>query len=168
MRAPHAVDIEKLGNVLCAPAADTREQIAAIAVCGHHHGAADKYLAGFGHGLKPGGDVDAVAIHIAIVLDDIAEVDAYAQLERPFVETLLDGKRRINGLVDAWKHRKKAVPGRFEGAAAMPGDCGVDQIIEHRAQLGIGGSLVFSHQQAVADNVSGHDRGKLAFHHRSP
>ena len=142
--------------------------IAAIALGRHHHGAADEYLAGFRHGLKPGGHVDAVAIHIAIVLDDIAEVDAYAQLEGPLVKTLLDGKRRINGLVDARKYCKKAVPRGLEDASTMAVDCGVDQIVEDGAQLGIGGSLVFSHQQAVADNVSGHDCRKLALHYQSP
>ena len=150
------------------PAAHTGKHVAAIAVSGHHNCAADEYLPGFGHRLKPRGHVDAVTIHIAIIFDDIAEVDAYAQLKRAVVEPLLDCKCGINGLIDARKHRQKTVAGRLEGAAAVARDCGVDQIVEYRPQLRIGGSLVFSHQQAVADDVSGHDRSKLAFHHRSP
>ena len=81
---------------------------------------------------------------------------------------MLDSSGRINGFVDAWKHRQKPVPGHLEDASAMPRDCGFDQIIEDRAQLFIGGGLVFGHHQAVADYVGGHDRGELAFHQRFP
>ena len=167
-RPPHAVHFEQLGNILGAPAADPGEQIAAIALGRHHHSAADEYLAGLGHRLKPGRDVDPIAIDIAIVLDDIAEVDADAQLERPVVKALLDGKRRINGLVDAREHRKEAVTRRFEGASAMAGDGGVDQIVKDSAQLCIGRRLVLGHQPAVADDVSGHDCRELALHFSLP
>ncbi len=164
MPTPHTIDIEKLGNVFRAPAAHAREHLAAIAVCGHNNGATDEDAARVGHGLKPCGHVDAVTIHVAVVFNNIAEIDAYAQLERAVVETLLDGERRVDGFIDAWKHRKKAVAGVLERPPTMPSHRGFDQIIEYRAQVGVGGSFVFSHQQAVADNVGGHDRSELAFH----
>ncbi|MGO6684096.1 hypothetical protein, partial [Rhizobium leguminosarum] len=37
---------KQLGNILGAPAADSGEQIAAVSLGGHHHSAADEYLAG--------------------------------------------------------------------------------------------------------------------------
>src|SRR5918996_4883907 len=116
MGAPYPVDIKRLGNVFGAPAAHTCEHLAATAVCGHDDSAADKDATGDGHRLKPCGDINAVAVRIAIILDDITEVDAYAQLKRAVVEPLLYSKGRINGFVDAWKHRQKPVPGRLEGA----------------------------------------------------
>ena len=139
-RAPHAVHVEELGNVLCPPAAHTSEHIAAVAVRRHHDGAADEYLAGIRHGLKPGGDVDAITVDITVIFDDIAEVDADAQLERPVVKALLDGQRSINRLVDAREHGKKAVSRGFEGGPPWRAMVGFDQIVKNSAQLSIGGS----------------------------
>src|SRR5882757_6257282 len=65
--------------------------------------------------------------------------------------------RGLHGPAGIWLHEPKLA--EVYVASAMPRDCGFDQIIEDRAQLFIGGGLVFGHHQAVADDVGGHDRG---------
>ena len=163
-RAPYAVDVEKFGNVLGPPAADADEPVRAVAVGRHHHGAADEYLPRIAHGLKTGGHIDAVAVYVAVIFDDIAKIDADAQLERALVEAFLYGQRRINRFVDAGKHGEKAVSRRLDDAPAMAGNGRVNELIKNSAQLRVGGSLVFGHQQAVADDIGGHDCRELAFH----
>ena len=46
-------------------------------------GARDADAAGFGKGLEPGRDVDAVAVEIVALDDDVAEIDADAELDAP-------------------------------------------------------------------------------------
>ena len=82
-------------------------------------GALDVDAAGFGHALQPGGDVDPVAEHVAVGGDDIAEVDADAQLQRPARERVLDRHGRVERLAHAAESRKEAVAGRLEEVAAV-------------------------------------------------
>ena len=71
-----------------------------------HHGGADVDAAGLGHGLEPGGDVDAVAEDVALLLDHVAEIEPDPQLERPAGEAVLDRHRRIERLAGAAEARR--------------------------------------------------------------
>ena len=44
-------------------------------------GLGDAYPADIGHLLEPGGDIDAVAVDVALIEDDVAEIDADAELD---------------------------------------------------------------------------------------
>ena len=146
------------------PAPDTGKIRAAVPVGAAHHSVADKDAAGIGHRLQPRGDVHAIAEHVAIVFDDIAEIDADAQTERAVREAGLNLYCRVQRLVDARKRRQEPVAGALVGASSMALQHGHDEIVESRAQRHIGRRFILGHQSAVADDVAGNDRGKLAFH----
>src|SRR5688500_15535504 len=96
------IDFDGLGNVLAAPPANSLEAIGAVLVGASHHRRAHVYAARLGHGLEPRGDVDAVAEHIPVFFDHVAEIETDAQLERARRETVLNRDSRVEGLVHAW------------------------------------------------------------------
>ena len=133
--------------------------------------AGERDAAGLGQRLQAGGDVDAVAVDVVAVDDDVAQVDAYAEVH-PFVigqarvalghhPLHLDGTGdRVD---DAREFQQQAVAGGLDDAAAVGLDDGVGGgavVLEARQRAG----LVEPHQPAVAGDVGGDDRREPACH----
>jgi hypothetical protein len=99
------------------------------------HDAAHTDPAGLGHGFEAGGDVDAVAVNVALVDDNIAEIDADAELDAPFNQDVsvalghraLHLGRAAHCTHDAGKLDQRAVAGGFDKAAAVLLDLWVEQ-----------------------------------------
>ena len=133
--------------------------------------ARDADAAGLGQLLHPIGDIHAVAEEVAALYHDVADIDADAELQ-PLVlghrlvapgDLLLDLDRAQARLHGARELGDDAVAGAVEDAPAMGRHQPVDDLTM-RPQ-GVERSLLVSpHQPAVAGDVGGKDRGKLAFH----
>ena len=91
--------------------------------------------AGLGQGFEPRRDVDPVAVDVVVVDDDVAEIDADAELQPPLRLDVgvalghpalhLDSKaHRVD---DAGELDQHAVAGGLDDAAAVLGDLGVAQ-----------------------------------------
>ena len=124
-----------------------------------------------GDAFQSRGDVDAVAHQIAVAfLDDVAEVNADAELDRavgrkPGValdHAVLHLDGAAHGFDDAAELDDRPVAGAFDHAALMHGDGRIDQIAAQRAQPRQSAILVRAGRTAVADNVGGEYRGDLA------
>ena len=133
--------------------------------------ARDADTARLGQLLHAIGDVHAIAEEVAALHDDVADIDADAELE-PLVlghrlvapgDLLLDLDRAQAGFHGARELGDHAVAGAVEDAPAMGRDQPVDDLAM-RTEGVERGLLVIAHQPAVAGDVSGKDCGKLAFH----
>ena len=121
--------------------------------------------------LEPRGDIDAVAHQIAVgLLDDIAEVDADAELDAsldrhagvPLHEAVLHLDGAAHGVDHASEFNERAVAGAFDDAPSMHGDGRVDQIAAQRTKSGKRAILVRAGEPAVADHIGDQDRRYLA------
>lgn len=118
-----------------------------------------------GQGLQAGGDVDDIAEEIAVVVDDVADLDTGAEQHAP--------RRRLVGAapvhpaldLDGAGHRRDAageldqepVARGLDQATAMRRDARVDQLAAVALQVGQRAGLVLAHQPAVAGGVQGED-----------
>ena len=90
--------------------------------------------AGRRQGLQPRRDIDAVAVERAVLDDDVADIDADAQLQPPpgrhgrvlARQPLLDRKGGLDGGDDAGELHQQAVAGGVDQPAVAPGDCARD------------------------------------------
>ena len=121
----------------------------------------DAHAARLGDPLEARRDIDAVAENIVVVEDDVADMDADAeldpQLRRDVARTLshralqLDRAAcRIDGAGELDQH---AVAGGLDDAAVMRGDAGIDDGLAQHLELRQRALLVTAHQPAVAGNV---------------
>ena len=94
------------------------------------HPRRDANPAGLGQGFEPGGDVDPVAENVAVLDDDIADIDADAEFD-PFRSgdpgiapghRLLPFARAAQGVDHAGELDEEAVAGGLDQPAAMLGD----------------------------------------------
>ena len=117
---------------------------------------------GLGNAFQPGGDVDAVAHHVAVcLLDHIAQMDTDTELDtalgRQSGIALDEAVLNLNGAAHSVDHAAKldkiTVSGAFDDAAMMHGDCGVDQIAAKRAQSRQGSIFVRAREPTIADHV---------------
>src|SRR5581483_4921873 len=121
----------------------------------------DADATGIGDAFEPRGDVDAVAKDVVVVDDDVADMDADAELD-PLglgdvdiaqVHAALDLDRatdRIDGTAEFDQH---AVAGGLDDATAIFGDFGIDESLSAGFETGEGAVLVDAHQTAVARNI---------------
>jgi hypothetical protein len=126
------------------------------------HHPADADAAGLGKRLQPRGDIDAVAVDVALVDDDVADIDAHAKLDTPVtgrasiapghVTLDIDGAaHRIN---DAGEFDQHPIPGGLDDPAAVFLDLRIDQLAPRRLQRGERSLFVGAHQTAIAGNIS--------------
>jgi hypothetical protein len=85
--------------------------------------------AALGHLLEPDGDVDALAVDVAAVDDDVAEIDAMrgrAARRRHVVGIVGQDPLRLDGAFhrvdDAVEGDQRPIAGGLDDAAAVPGD----------------------------------------------
>ena len=132
----------------------------------------DADAASFGNAFQPRGNIDAVAEDVALVDDDVADVNADAQFDAPvggFVRIalrhsalLLDGA--AGGVHGAAEFDQDAVAGAFDDAAAMLGDRRLQQFATMSVEPGERAFLVRPHQPAVAGNIPGENGRKPPLH----
>ena len=128
--------------------------------------------------FQPRSDVDAVAIDAAFIVDDIADIDANAELHAPFwlnrsvalCHFGLDSDRASDRVHHAGKFGENAIAGGVDDAPAEFANhwkhhCLMPLEVTHRARL------VRAHQRAITGDVRGQDGGepaRLALRHSSP
>ena len=127
------------------------------------------HRAGHGDAARPGDaldarrDVDAVAIDVVVLEDDVAEMDADAEFDAPVLRhvdiALAHPALDLGGTGDGVHHAREldqhAVAGDLDDAALMLGDLGVRHLAAVRLERCERPSLVEAHEPAVADHVGG-------------
>ena len=134
--------------------------------------ARNAHTAWLGHRLQARGDVDAVAIDVVVLDDDVAEIDADAKpdplgLSGALVaidHAALDHGRTLDGVDDAGELDQRAVAHELDHAAAEFLDSGVDQFAPAALQPLKRADLVLAHEPAVADHIGCKDRGEPSLH----
>ena len=125
----------------------------------------------FRDALEPGRDVDAVAVDAGLVVDDVAQVDADAELHaarlgHPLVARRHDGLDLDPALsrVDyARELGQDAIPRGVDDAAAVAADQRQDRRLVP-LEVADRRGLVLSHEAAVAGDVGGENGGEPALH----
>jgi hypothetical protein len=120
--------------------------------------------------LEPGGDVDALAEDVVAVDDDVAEVDADAELERAFGGQVTLGHGALHGdcALDGVDHTgeldQRPVAHGLDDAPVPRGDGRIERLAPETPQCGDGAGLVRFHHAAVAHYVRGEDRSEPSRH----
>ncbi len=117
--------------------------------------------AGFRHRFQTRRHIDAVAENVAAVDDDVADVDADAELDALVGGDLgvardhaaLQVDRAAHRIDDALELHQNAVVGGLDDAPAVLRDLGIDQLPPVRLHLAERAFLVGAHQPAVAGDV---------------
>ena len=134
------------------------------------HGTRDADAAGLRQCLQPRRDVDTVAIDVAAVGDDVAEVDpdakgdafVFGRLGVAVDHRPLDLDRATHRIDDAGKFHQHAVAGGLDDASVMLPDLRVDELATMRLQAVEGALLIRSHQPRITRHIGGEDRRKTA------
>jgi hypothetical protein len=127
----------------------------------HRPGNADP--AGLGERFQPCCDIDPVAEDVAVLGDDVAEVDADAEPDAPLVAdhglTVDHPALNLGGAAhrvdDARKFRQHAIAGILDGAALVLLDLRVDQLTEMRLEALVRVLFVRAHQTRIAGHIGG-------------
>src|ERR1700737_2832655 len=125
------------------------------------HDPADADPARLGQRLEPCGDIDAVAINVVLLDDDIAEIDADAELDAALQGDAVIVQCHVALQLDRAAHRiyhareldQQPITGRFHNAAAMLGDLGVRYFAAQRRQGRVRALLVLAHQPRIAGDI---------------
>jgi len=129
----------------------------------------DTNAAGFGQRFQPRRDIDAVAVNIVALDDDIAEIDADAQHDRRWRAVgirrqsgrALHRERAVHCIDHAAKLDNGAVANQFHNPPVVSGNGRVENDLAVPLQGGERAGLVGSHQAGIADHISSKDRRKL-------
>lgn len=129
-----------------------------------------------GQRLQPRGDIDAVAKYVAILGDDIAQIDADAEYDStvrgfPGVRRrhrLLQRHGAAHRIHHAGEFRQYAVAHQFDDAAMVIRDNGVYDFGQTSLQTDKRSLFVGRHQPAVPDDVGGQDCPQLTLHDSLP
>ena len=112
-------------------------------------------------GFEPCRDIDAVAENVALVDDDVADIDADAEFDAavgrhigvPFGHLALDFDGAAHRVDDAGELGQQTVAGGLDDAAAVLADPEIDDFAPVRLQPGERLLLVGAHQPAVAGDI---------------
>jgi hypothetical protein len=107
-----------------------------------------------GKSFEAGGDVDAITVNVAVLDDDVAEIDADTELNAlcgrdvgiTLGHTLLHCHRAGDGFDNAGKLDKEAVSGGLDNATLVNGDLRIDQLAPVGSEPREGTLLVGTHQ----------------------
>ena len=161
----HPIDADRIGDVLQPLLAEVAKADVEL-VHGVVEGrAGDTDPAGLGNGLQPRGDVDAVAVKVVALDDDVAEIDADAELD-----ALGWRKSLLRSAMPRWtvaaQRRASTTLANSTSApspisltmrpwhASIAGSISSRRRLEPRERA----RLVLAHEAAVADDVGGQDR----------
>jgi hypothetical protein len=111
--------------------------------------------------FKSGCNVDAVAEDIAILDDDVADIDAHAKFDAALCRCGGVAGHHLPLHLDRTAHRvddtaelgKEAVAGSLDDATAMLGDFGITELTANRPQRRERALLIFAHQPRIAGNI---------------
>ena len=133
--------------------------------------ARDDDPAGAGEAFEPGGDIDAVAVQIAALDHDIAEIDADPQLQ-PARVAALDGHGARHRVDHAREFREHAVAEQLDQPATMRRQQNRDHPVPQRRESSERAGLILLDERRVADHVGRQDRSQAPlgarFHHAEP
>jgi hypothetical protein len=112
----------------------------------------------FGQRLQPGRYIDPIAKNIAILDDDVADVDSHPELDAPVLRhSLIAGShlplclhRASNSVDHAGELSQEAVTSSLDYAATMLGDLRVADLSAQSAQHSERGFLVLTHKPGIA------------------
>src|ERR1700682_4258660 len=149
-----AIDPDRPGNILdllLALVVEGEVELVAHLIEDHP---ADADAAWLGKRFQPGGDIDAVAIDVVVVADDVADIDADAKLNAlvgPNVgialgHAALHLDRAAHRIDDAGEFHQYAVAGGFDNAAAVLLDLEVDEVAPDCLQRRQSALLIGAHQ----------------------
>ena len=135
-------------------------------------GAREADPAGFGQRLESRRHVHAVPEDIALLGDDVAHMEADAELESPpagnvavaVAHAALDPDDALDGLDRAREFEEEAVAHALDHAPAMGAHGGLDDATVDLADKGERSRVVLGHVPAVADEVEGDDGGEPPLH----
>jgi hypothetical protein len=107
------------------------------------------------------GEIHRVAEYIGAVPDNIADIDADAQLEEILCTRVrgaqdydaLDRRRAGDRMDDACKLHEQSVSRRLHDTASVGGDSGLEELASHRLERSQRTQLVGAEEAAVADDV---------------
>src|SRR5215471_9967019 len=117
--------------------------------------------------FEPCGDIDAVAVNVALVEDHVAQIDADAEFDpllHRHVGVALD-HRPLHRYCAAYRvddtreFDEQPVAGGLDNAASVLLDLGITQLAADRFQRGEGTLLVCAHQPRIPGDVGGQNRG---------
>ena len=140
----------------------------------HDRGNAD--AARIGERLEPRRDIDAVAIDVVAVDDDVAEIDADPQLDCRFAwrqyarsDSVLNVDSAFDRVDDARELNQRSVADQLDDAAITGSDRGIEEAFAKVLQCGERAGLVAGHQARIADHIGGQNRRQppigLSFRH---
>src|ERR1700733_2398460 len=129
----------------------------------------DANASGLGERLEPRGDVDAVAVNVLALDDDVAEIDADAQHDRRRCAVRLGrqgsralyGERTVHGIDHAAELDNGAVADQFYDPPVMGGDGGVEDDLAVPFQGAERAGLIGAHEAGIADHVGSENRREL-------
>src|SRR5438270_766792 len=115
-------------------------------------------------------DVDAVAMDVAVLDNDVARIDPDAEFDAPVFRRggiprphpALHGNGAGDRLDDARKFDQEAVAGRLDDAALVLGDQRVDQLAAQGLEARQSAGLAAAHEPAVAGDIGSEDRRQPA------
>ena len=133
-------------------------------------GAGDHDAAGLGQALQPRRDVDAVAVNVVALDDDVAEVDADPELgcagPRPdrhcAGHVSLDLDRALHGVDYAGELDQRAIAHQLDDASVVLTISGSMNSRRSALRRACVPCFVGRHHSAVADDVGSQDRRQLA------
>src|SRR6185369_15871537 len=134
--------------------------------------ARDVDLAGFGDALDARRNVDAVAVDVVRLHDDVAEIDADPVFDPGGLrkrgvapdEILLNDDAAANGLDGTVEDRDEAVSRRLHQRSMVFDDAGLDEIPLDPLDANMRAFLVGLHQAAVGSDVTDDDCGETTRH----
>src|SRR5207248_8053866 len=116
-------------------------------------------------------DVYPVAVDVVSFRDHVAKVYADAKLDRVLWFSRAHRRLNLGGTGDCVHNTGKlgehAVAGKFDDAAPMRGDLGIDYCPPDFFQLCEGPGFVIAHQPAVPDDIGSKNCSETAFHRGS-
>jgi hypothetical protein len=119
--------------------------------------------------LEPRGNVDAVAEHIALFDDDVANVDADAELDATLARKggvalchpVLHGNRAGDCFDDRRKRKQEAVTDGLDDLPIVRGNERINQLRAVRFQRQQRAFLVRAHEARIAHHVGGNDGSEV-------
>src|SRR6516225_9676902 len=133
-------------------------------------GRCDRYPTGFCQPFEPGSNIDAVAVNAIVLDDDIARIDADAQLQLAVAggiivggQTALDIDGAIHGVDGAVELNEEAVALAAEKSTLVQRDSWFDHGFDAIGKPDVCAFLVDAHQTAIADDIGEKNRRKLPF-----
>ena len=122
--------------------------------------------------LKPGRDIDALAIAVLALDDHLAEIDPDPDLDPlilgnggvAFRQPALQRHGAFHGVHDAAEFGQQPVAHQLEDVAVVAGNLGLEQFLASGTKALERAGLVALHQGGIAHDIGSENGGKLAVH----